>query len=136
MSVVPQIESRFLKNDDGNVASNLIQVLAALLLRDLGIIKHHHSPADDASGGPENSFSGGGINRGSGAAAIGSGWDKSMVVPPPQVLNTCSEILQALSYVGAANMKAVQNIPELLKVCIRMYLFYFNVRVLILIVYK
>ncbi len=111
------IEFGFLKNDDDSVASNLIQVLAALLLRDLGIIRHHHAPVGDSSGGVENSFSGG-INKGSGSAAIGSGWDKSMVVPPPQVLNTCTEILHALSYVGAANIRAVQNIPDLLKVCI------------------
>lgn len=106
---------------DVGMASNLVQVLSALLLRDLSAIKHPAS-ADH----PYPLKSPAGIDKGTGISTIGSGWDKSQTLPPPQVLCCSFKLLEALNAVAMVDVLIVQSIPEVIKVCVTLWLFIYG----------
>ena len=102
----------FLQSSANFLSAHLIQVLGALLLRDLGMIKHNH--VDGTSGdtmlSPHVSSS---TEWGS---VTGSSWDKSMSIPPVQVLHISIQILETLNKMAIVDVRYVQDIPQDLKV--------------------
>ena len=117
----------YIQSEGIGLASNLVQVLSALLLRDLSTLKH---PVGDHSHISKSVMS---ADKGTGASSIGGGWDRNMALPPPQILWCSFKIMEALNALSMLDILAVQSIPEILKVkfcgyCVSHYfhyLFYF-----------
>lgn len=101
----------YMREEGNYFAANLVQVLSALLLRDLSTITHpvssDHLHLQRTSTGAD---------KGTGSSSIGSGWDKSQALPPPQVLWSSFRILEALNAVAMVDVLIVQTIPDVLKV--------------------
>lgn len=113
--------------EETSLASNIIQVLSALLLRDLGVIRHTAN-AGDIDDTPAGVARIKGVDKGTGLAGIGSGWDKNLSLPPPQILYASFKLLEALNAIAMVDVHIVQSIPHVLKVLLMiMYRYQLNI---------
>lgn len=110
MSFTQGIE--FLQSSHNFLSSHLIQVLAALLLKDLGTIKHNHIDGTTGDSTLSPFFS----SSSEWGSVVGSAWDKSMTIPPAPVLLISIQILETLNNIAVVDPRCVQNIPQDLKV--------------------
>ncbi len=102
----------FLQSNSNYVPSHLIQVLAALLLRDLGVIKHSQIETSSI-----NKMLNQHVRSSTEWGSVsGSTWDKSMSIPPAQVLHIIIQIFEALNNIAVVDSRCIQDIPQDLKV--------------------